>query len=386
MVHRPCISVVLPAYNAGIYISAAVESILSQSFTDFELLVIDDGSTDNTAEVVNEFSDPRVRLVRNRTNIGLVASLNRGIDESRGRFIARMDGDDLSLPDRLMLELELLTSDPDLGVVSCGYEKFQDSSSILERILLPPIDTEIRRDLYCKSHVFCHAAALIRRKALEGVGGYRREWFPVEDRDLWLRVMEKWKGANVGKVLYKVRKHESSVCSRNSKLQSELVITSTIEALHRRYAPPSVSMQVSKAAWSRGALFAAFGLAMQEQTDRITAYFSEAIQLDQAAARQSFEELLLDRIAIYMHNYDADVTGALALSRRVFATLPSEWADLRLLQPKIEGRIHEIAAFHFANSGEKQRARAEARRALLCSRHCFRNRGLLKLALGLPVS
>lgn len=382
----PLVSVIMPAYNAAAFVGTAVNSILGQTLEDFEFLVVEDGSTDATGEILQAFRDPRLKILTNERNLGLVISLNRGLAAVRGRYVARMDADDWSYPDRLALQVAYLEQHPEIGILSCAYQITDAILNIVGEHYLPETDVAIRRDLYCKYESFCHPAVMLRHAALPESAPYRREWFPAEDRDLWLRMLETCLGANLPQVLHKKREHAHSISNQNARVQSDLVLQTTIEALDRRFVPALLSEEVSHIAWARGALFAAFGLAMQEQIDRIAAYLAEAIQLNCAVARQSFEELLLDRIAIYMHNYDADVVGALALSRRVFAALPSDWTDLRWLQPKVEGQIHAIAAFHFASKGEKQRACDEARRALLRSRYCLRNRGLLKLALGLPVS
>ncbi len=139
---KPRVSIILPAYNAGAFVGQAIESILSQTFGNFELIVIDDCSTDNTLEAVRAYSDPRLVVLRNRQNLGLVATLYRGLAHARGDTIARMDADDMSMPTRLALELELLDSDRRLGVVTCGYEEFGTAPASSRSILLPSSDAD----------------------------------------------------------------------------------------------------------------------------------------------------------------------------------------------------------------------------------------------------
>jgi len=379
----PRVSVILPAYNAAAYVGEAIDSILAQTFGDFELLVIDDGSSDDTLAIVSGFQDPRLKVLRNERNLGLVAALNRGIAESQSEFIARMDADDISLPDRLARQIEFLACQPRLGVISCSYEDFNEIQGTLGTVALPESDTGIRHDLYCKSHCFCHPAVVMRREALEDVGTYRAEWFPAEDRELWLRMLERWQGANVSQVLHRMRRHPRSITSQNPLCQSDLVVASTVEALKRRQAPPDVGDEVSKAAWSRGELFAAFGLAVNKGVEAIKPHFDRAWALDAKTASCSFEELLRDRIAAFMHNHDADVDAARGLLQRVFAALPAELDHFGILQPAMQAQVHAIAAFHEAQNRRRSQARRQAIQAIAMDRRQARNRGLVKLVLGI---
>lgn len=380
---NPEVSVILPAYNAARYVEHALTSILSQSFTAFEAIVVDDGSTDETAALVQQFGDRRVRLLRNGHNLGLVASLQRAIAEAQGTYLARMDADDWSAPDRLAIQVDWLNRNPRLGAVSCHYQNFSDSQGVLDTVALPVQDADIRHDLYCKTHCFCHPAVMMRRQALEEAGGYRADWFPAEDRELWMRLLETWHGANVPQVLHHMRRHAGSVTSQNMRRQSKLVIEATVAALVRRRAPPDVAEEVTRTGWARGNLFAAFGLAIEGDMHAVADHLIQAISLDESAARGGFDEILRERIAAYMHNYDADAAGAKRLLRRVFSVLPPVLADLRVLQPALEAQVHTIAAFYYAQSGQPRQAQREALSGLRLHRSMWRNRGLIKLALRL---
>src|SRR3990172_2066353 len=110
-------TVLMPVYNGEPYLASAVESILGQSFADFEFLIIDDGSTDRSCEIVRGYADPRIRLLRNSSNRGVIATLNRGLEEAHGEYLARMDADDISLPDRLAQPGAVLDAHPEVGVL-----------------------------------------------------------------------------------------------------------------------------------------------------------------------------------------------------------------------------------------------------------------------------
>lgn len=379
----PPVSVLLPAYNAAKYVGEAIESILSQTYADFELIVVDDGSIDTTIQVVREFDDSRLRVLCNERNRGLVFSLNRAASVARGEFFARMDADDWSFPDRLSVQVDWMQHNPRLGVLGCFYETFDDQHERLGSVKLPITDAQVRYDLYSKHHCFCHPAVLMRRQALEQAGGYQSNWFPAEDRALWLRMLETWHGANVPRYLHRMRRHATSISSQNSKRQAELVVKTTSEALGRGQWPDDVDPAIQRAGWARGALFSAFGLSIESQTDTIRSYQEQAIALDELTTRSSFEELLRDRIVAYLHHTEADVAGCRTLLQRVFASLPTPLAHMQAVRSRMEAQIHAIAAFHHANEGAMAQSRREAIKALLTDRTQWQNRGLVKLAVGI---
>ncbi|MCB0002661.1 MAG: glycosyltransferase family 2 protein, partial [Anaerolineae bacterium] len=353
----PVVSVILPAFNAARYIHAAINSILVQTFTDFELIVIDDGSTDDTYRIVLGFTDSRMRVLRNSTNLGLVKSLNRGVDAARSGLLARMDADDCSEPDRLAIQVEWMQRNPRLGVLGSYYETFDERHFVLDTVTLPVTDAEVRYNLYGKTHCFCHPAVLMRRQALKEAGGYRDEWFPAEDLELWLRMLENWHGANVPQVLHRLRRHDSSVTSQNARKQAQLVIAAVTEALSRGICPDDIDLAAQQAGWARGEIFVALGLAANGVDDGFGYHLQRAMQLDERVALSSFHDLLGDRVSTFMHHSDADVTGCRDLLDRVFAELPASFGKLRYSRTYIESQVHAIAAFHYSKSDKKTQSR-----------------------------
>lgn len=187
----PTLSVILPVRNGAATLKDAVESILAQSFADFELLIVDDGSTDGSRDIASDFmrQDDRVAAISNDGS-GLVDALNTGLRRSWCPYVARMDADDVSLPDRLALQLDLLCSDPDLGIVGCKVERLgHNDAPGMDRYvqwLNSLIDPgEIRAKRYVESPI-AHPTALGRREAFAPL--YRDMGWP-EDYDLWLRVL-----------------------------------------------------------------------------------------------------------------------------------------------------------------------------------------------------
>jgi glycosyltransferase involved in cell wall biosynthesis len=186
------VSVVLPVRNGARYIREALDSVLAQTAADLELVVVDDGSTDDTPEILRSYRDERLRVIRQEP-AGLVAALNRAVAEARGDVVARMDADDVSLPDRLEQQVALLRTDDRIGLVGCGFETIDESGRTLDSWLLPADDGGLRR------------------RALENAGGYRSDYGANEDYDLWRRIARAWRLAAVPEVLYRYREHGEGV-------------------------------------------------------------------------------------------------------------------------------------------------------------------------------
>lgn len=215
----PLISVVMPVWNGEPLVRAALDSILSQTFTNFECLVINDGSTDGTRAVLESIRDPRLRVV-NRGHRGLVSSLNEGIALARGRYIARMDADDFSKPERFELQAAFLDRHPDVAIVGTGYEIVNPSGRLLEICQLPLRDADIRRALFFETP-FGHGTVMMRRQAVLDAGGYRDTSWPVEDYDLWRRMVSHGRAANLPHVLYRHLVNPDGICARQPELQSQ---------------------------------------------------------------------------------------------------------------------------------------------------------------------
>jgi glycosyltransferase involved in cell wall biosynthesis len=188
MASVPDISVVMAAYNEAPVIRSAIDSILNQTLTDFEFIIVDDGSTDETLDIVRSYDDDRISVVENNRNLGLTKSLNRGIERSNGRYIARMDADDRSLPTRLQRQYDVLERNATTQVAACSFwivsrefERLVRADGLHER----PFDTE---DLLENGPGFAHGSTMIRRSAVKTIGGYCEAFRMRQDFDLWLRL------------------------------------------------------------------------------------------------------------------------------------------------------------------------------------------------------
>jgi glycosyltransferase involved in cell wall biosynthesis len=235
----PTVSCILAVYNARRYVREAAESILQQTYRDFELILLDDGSTDGSAEILDELAarDPRVRLVR-RPNKGLTPTLNEGLALAGGPFVARMDADDVSLPERFEKQVAFLESRPDVVCVGSQIETMDPYGSRLDRPLHPLTHGQIDADLLKGiGWSIVHPAAMMRTLAVRRVGGYREQFSTSQDLDLWLRLAEVGQLANLPDVLLRYRQHFESVASTKAQTQWRLKTTIVSDAYERRGLP-----------------------------------------------------------------------------------------------------------------------------------------------------
>ncbi|WP_160112729.1 glycosyltransferase family 2 protein [Mycobacterium sp. 3519A] len=211
----PTVSVLLPAYNAADTVEKAAESILTGNDVPLELIVIDDGSTDGTREVLERIArDPRVRVISHQ-NMGLAASLNKGIAAATAPFIARMDADDISAPGRLDRQLQFLLGHPDVVTVGGQIRRVVNEQPRSTSDL--PLDHRgIVNSLLHGQHAVCHASTMTRKSALEAVGGYWEQGVS-EDWDLFLRLSEVGKLANLNRHVYDIVYHETGINASGMK-------------------------------------------------------------------------------------------------------------------------------------------------------------------------
>lgn len=235
----PRVSVVIPVYNAQAHLDEAVTSVLAQTFADFEVIAVDDGSTDRSAAILRRFerADARVRVI-SRANTGIVGALNDGIAAARGSIIARMDADDVCLPARFERQIAFLDSHPDCVLLGAMVTVIDPHGLALyesERLLgHDELDRELMKG---RGGVIRHPVAMIRRDALEKVGGYRPQYQWAEDLDLFLRLAEVGRIANLPETLLRYRQHPQSVNRTRFEQQARLITQVVREAAGRRGAP-----------------------------------------------------------------------------------------------------------------------------------------------------
>lgn len=215
----PKVSVIMPAYNAEKYIKEAIDSILAQTFTDFEFIIIDDGSTDGTAEIIRTYHDCRIKYLKNAQNAGIVFSLNRGLDIARGVYIARMDADDISLPERFEKQTVYMDEHPDIAVCGTAMELFCDSKVIGRRF--PSKEPEkLKVDLFFSCGI-AHPSVMMRRAVITRLGGYDPMYNGMEDYELWCRVAETYRLTVLPEILLRYRIHHAQVTQNPSPRYKE---------------------------------------------------------------------------------------------------------------------------------------------------------------------
>jgi glycosyltransferase involved in cell wall biosynthesis len=238
----PVVSVVMSVFNGQAFLREAIESILSQTFHDFEFLVIDDGSTDSTAGILASYAsrDGRMRVVHHE-NKGRAASLNIGINIATGGYIARMDADDIALPHRLQEQLDFMERHAEVGLLGGAAEVINRAGQILS-IYRPPLeDSEIRSTLV-HHNVFFHPTVVMRKEVVVASGGYRKALLDADDYDLWLRIAERSQLANLGEPVLRYRIHPDQVSVRNLRHQVLCVLAArTAASLRRRGSPDPLS-------------------------------------------------------------------------------------------------------------------------------------------------
>lgn len=232
-------SVLLPVYNARQYIRQAIDSILAQSYHDFELILIDDGSNDGSGEILNEFveKDHRVQLVT-QSNSGLIFTLNRAVSLADSELLVRMDADDIAEPDRIMKQLAYLDAHPGCVAVGTSVQLIDPEDRNL-RVMSPPMEHEDidAMGLGGLGAAIFHPTAIIRRSALEKIGGYHEEYPHAEDVDLFLRLAEVGRLANLPDVGLRYRVHLASIGYTRRAEQAASARRAACDACMRRGLP-----------------------------------------------------------------------------------------------------------------------------------------------------
>lgn len=233
----PEITVLLCVYNGAAHLREAIESVLFQSFTDFELLIIDDGSTDTTSDIVKSLCDRRIRSIRHDTNRGLITRLNEGLAEAAGRYIARMDADDLCHRERLDRQFQFLEGHPEVGVVGSAV-RIIDATGRGRIVYQYPEEHEVIDWVMPFVCPLVHPSIMMRRDLVRSVGGYSADAVHAEDYDLWERLLPRTRLANLPEPLLNLRKHDESVTVRHATDHRETILAVSSKGMVRRLGRP----------------------------------------------------------------------------------------------------------------------------------------------------
>jgi len=223
-INNPLVSVLMPCYNVEAYVEESMESILNQTYKNIEVIAIDDCSTDSTKKILHRLSDKdnRIKVVENEKNLKLIDTLNKGIGLCRGEYIARMDADDIALPERIEKEVRFLEENKDHDIVSAQFSTFRTGSSKLYPHKNPVKFEELQAYMLFKSGI-CHPASMFRKRIFTELGlSFEKEYLHVEDYALWSKALYKTKLANIeGTPLLLYRVHETQISTLHEELQLE---------------------------------------------------------------------------------------------------------------------------------------------------------------------
>ncbi len=220
----PALAVVMAVHDGERYLADALASVLAQSFDDFELVVVDDGSSDRSAVIVRATSDRRVSVL-SQPRAGLTVSLNRAVAASRAPLLARMDADDVALPERFARQFAFLAAHPDVGLLGTACREI-DAAGVSLRDIVPPEDDAALRRALVRANPFVHASVMMRRDAFVRAGGYDGSLAVAQDYDLWFRMSRLTRMANLPEPLLLRRMHEGqvSIARERERLHAEVRI------------------------------------------------------------------------------------------------------------------------------------------------------------------
>jgi len=238
----PLVSVVMPVYNVEPYLAQAITSILNQTYNNFELIAVNDGSTDKSAAILDEYAKRDDRLkVFHRTNQGVVAAANFGIEQAKGVFIARQDSDDVSFPKRLEQQVAALLEHPEVELLTGSFEGFDEDDEFIYRDVLAANDEDIRRAMYLRNPIG-HGTTMCRAETIRSIGAYGANGDTrglAEDYELFLRLAERGKFLALEAPMYHWRINRKGLTSTKNKLMVE-IMKEHIDALWKRSFPPVI--------------------------------------------------------------------------------------------------------------------------------------------------
>lgn len=238
------VSIILPAYNVSLYIRDAIFSVLNQTYYNFELIIIDDGSTDNTLSIVNQIQDSRIKIIRNPINLGIQKTLNNGLRLSQGIYIARIDGDDEWIDkDKLKKQIQFLEENKECILIGSGAVCINEDGKYLYKYLKPQTDKMIRGKIIGQN-CFIHSSIVFRKKEIISLGGYSEDEKTkhAEDYDLWLKAGKIGKFYNIPEYSVKFMIRKSSI--GNTNFINQLKKTTKIAKEYKKYYPKNKNLNM----------------------------------------------------------------------------------------------------------------------------------------------
>jgi glycosyltransferase involved in cell wall biosynthesis len=373
----PKVSIIIPTYNRADMIGDAIQSVLEQVCTDWELIVVDDGSVDNTRQAVESFSDPRIRYIY-QENKGLPGARNTGIRASTGEYIAFLDSDDLFLPEKLKLQAAVLNQNPETGLVASGWTEV-DAQHRPVRTLQPwRLGRGLRLSDWLYSCPFNVLTVLVRREWLDRVGLFDEQQYYVEDWDLWLRLAYArcrmaWEPAVV--CLRTI--HEGNMVHNAARMSEGLFRMFT--KFFEQPGLPEVILHQRPQIYANAHLNAAVRFLAAGAVDQGTEHLKKAVGLNpmllDGEPPQALQSLVSTALTHQVRNLESYISD-------VCCVLPRVSPKLVRSQRQMWAAILATAAFEAIANGHPKRARSQAASALVRDPSWLRNRGLLNILLG----
>lgn len=320
----PKISVLMSVYNGSPYLQESVESILNQTFSDFEFIIIDDCSIDNSRKIIEEYAkkDRRITLIVNEENLGLTKSLNKGLKVAKGEYIARQDADDISLPKRLEKEVFVLAKHSDVVLVSCEMEEI-DAEGNITGISRRACDSNlVAWHLLFHNHLGGHSQVMFRREPTINLGGYCEDYRYAQDYELWGRLLKLGKIVILPDVLLKQRSHNKSI-SNSKKSEQETYVVFQVQHGIQQLTCKEISLEEAKNLmyfWSASPYWCQFP--NSKDVDKINARINEIyhIFIQQARTKnlpafqlsKKLKSIIGQRFLVWIQNCISDEHNLLA--------------------------------------------------------------------------
>lgn len=297
MSKTPPITVLFPVYNASAYLKEAMDSILNQTFKEFEFLVINDGSTDESVEIIESYEDGRIRLVHNEENLGLIATLNKGIDLIDSKYIVRADADDICLPERLHQQYNFMEANPDIGISGTWHEMLGHPSGRKRGTKYSTDDDMIRIKHMYQVHL-THGTSIIRKEVLDEHNlRFDPDFKHAEDYDLFVRMSMYCKMSNIPEVLYLVRYHESSVSRQFRDVQK----ANSVRVSKRQFKEMGIDLVDEEIALYQHMAHGDFGLS-KETMEQVRDLFGRIIAANRLSMYVSKEKYQKHLASIWFHH------------------------------------------------------------------------------------
>ena len=255
-ISTPKVSVLMSVYNGSCYLRESVESILNQTLIDFEFIIIDDGSTDNTWEILTKYAerDQRIKLFKNKENIGLTKSLNKGLKLAQGEYLARQDADDISLPDRLKIQTDFLDLYPEVGVLGSDAEAINDQGQSLGSRLVPiehedNLEHESLQAYLLVNNCLHHSSLMARRRLMQDIGGYDEELRYAQDYKLWWQIGQVSRLTSLSDILILVRRSGKNITTKNRLEQLLCSLNISLQAVEESLEGQTLDKEAYQRFW-----------------------------------------------------------------------------------------------------------------------------------------